>query len=135
MSCYDGKRSSLMSCFLVWYALFCFLLFLFYVLLYFLLFSSVCFSTLTIFKDVNTFVVNGGTELQNFQKVLPSAIPLGHSILSETRTCRSTPFIPAFSIFACVPQSDQYMNLGGKNKQTNKKTFTIRITAIFVKYI
>lgn len=68
MFCNDGKCSSLMSCFLGWYALFCFLLFLFYVLLSFLLFSRVWFSTLTIFEDVNTFFVNEETEMQNVQK-------------------------------------------------------------------
>lgn len=38
-------------------------------------------------------------------------MPFGHSMLSATSTCRSTPFIPAFSILARVPQSDQYMKL------------------------
>lgn len=35
---------------------------------------------------------------------------------SDTRTCRSTPFIPAFSILAWSPQSDQYMNLSEETK-------------------
>lgn len=42
---------------------------------------------------------------------LPSVIPLGHSMCSDTRICRSTPFSPDFSILAWPPQSDQYINL------------------------
>lgn len=38
-------------------------------------------------------------------------IPFGHSMLSLTSDWRSSPFSPAFSIFAGLPQSDQYMNL------------------------
>lgn len=47
----------------------------------------------------------------------PRVIPLGHSMLSATSTWRSTPFMPAFSILARVPQSDQYIKLLNNNKK------------------
>lgn len=42
---------------------------------------------------------------------LPKVIPLGHWRSDTTKTCRSTPFIPDFSILAGSPQSDQYRKL------------------------
>lgn len=42
---------------------------------------------------------------------IPRAIPLGHWISVVTSCCLSNPFIPAFSIFAGSPQSDQYIKL------------------------
>lgn len=51
--------------------------------------------------------------------VSPRVMPFGHSMLSATSTCRSTPFIPAFSILARVPQSDQYMKLGTDKRRAS----------------
>lgn len=42
---------------------------------------------------------------------LPRVMPLGHTMLSVTRATRSIPFKPHFSIFACSPQSVQYIKL------------------------
>lgn len=49
---------------------------------------------------------------------VPKVMPLGHRISEATRTCRSTPFIPDFSILAGSPQSDQYRNLRDKDRGT-----------------
>lgn len=43
---------------------------------------------------------------------IPSVIPLGHWMSTVTRGRLSNPFIPAFSILAGSPQSDQYTKLG-----------------------
>ncbi len=113
-----AKRKLSRSCFLVWYALFllsavCSL----HLLLYFLISPVPFFS---IFEDVNTFDLNGEKLNCKTSKngVLPELNPMGQSILSETRTCRSTQFHPACSICGLRPQSDQYMNMRGP-KQTN----------------
>lgn len=43
---------------------------------------------------------------------IPSVIPFGHWMSSVTSGHLSYPFIPAFSILAGSPQSDQYTKLG-----------------------
>lgn len=115
VSCNEGKRSSLVSCFLVWYALFCSLLFLFHLLLSFLLFSSVFFS---IFEDVNTFNLNGETELQNFKMVFYRAqshwatrSSLKPELVDPLRSFRLSRSWPAF------PNLTSTWTWGDQNKQ------------------
>ncbi len=127
VSCNEGKHSSLhkhfqstqaLSCLAFWYDMLCFALFCFSLIFCCLFcYSPVCFSLFCLYLIEILLIWMEKLNCKCSNGVLPSAIPLGHSILSETRTCRSTPFIPAFSILACVPQSDQYMNLRG-SKQT-----------------
>lgn len=75
------------------------------------------FSSLTGNACLRNKIENESSACSCTSTFLPKVIPLGHSIRSETSTCRSTPFSPAFSILACIPQSDQYMNLMRKKKR------------------
>ncbi len=109
------KANTALSCLAFWYDMLCFALFCFSLIFSAILQCVFLYFVYIWFKYFWFEWKNWTAKRSN--GVLPSAIPLGHSILSETRTCRSTPFIPAFSILACVPQSDQYMNLRG-SKQT-----------------
>lgn len=52
-----------------------------------------------------------GTQDYMRKRFLPSVIPLGQTMLSDTKVLRSTPFRPPFSILAGVPQSVQYTKL------------------------
>ncbi len=73
--------------------------------------------------------------INNRREFLPSVIPLGHSMSSDTSTCRSTPFMPAFSILALMPQSDQYMNLWKQSIKKHKvKTQNLDMDFFFIIY-
>lgn len=50
---------------------------------------------------------------------VPRVIPLGHWMSEATRTRRSAPFMPDFSILAGSPQSDQYRNLQDRGVGTH----------------
>lgn len=85
--------------------------------------DSVCFQNCDSDTFSKTQLTKKKCEIEHGRKswktavlLSPRVMPLGHSMLSATSTCRSTPFIPAFSILALVPQSDQYIKLGWTKK-------------------